>query len=212
MKIKNFFIIGTTHEENGSTTVDDLAAEIKRISPDVIFEEIPVNMLEDIYVNHKFPDSMEVKAVRKYIEQNPGVKHFGIDIKNLPQLSSVICNDDADGKTEELVVSLPESSCLKKTFLKLKEMDSLGSKAINSTRHFALTKKYNRLLDRYLLKNDICLYYSSRRENNFHFEIRECFMMNEIKNKFEQQEFKRPLLIIGYYHLPTISKKIKKLF
>lgn len=212
MKAKNFFIIGTTHEENGITTVDDLAAEIKRISPDVIFEEIPVNMFEDIYVNHKFPDSMEVKAVRKYIEQNPDVKHFGVDIKNLPQLSSIICNDDADGKTEELVLSLPESSPLKKIFLKIKEMDALGTKEINSNSHFALTKKYNRLLKKYLLKHDISLYYSLRKENNFHFEIRECFMMNEIKNKFQQQEFKRPLLLIGYYHLPTITKKIKKLF
>lgn len=42
--MKHLTIIGTSHEEKSQTTVDDLVAAIGKINPDVIFEEVPVDI------------------------------------------------------------------------------------------------------------------------------------------------------------------------
>jgi hypothetical protein len=205
--MKVFHIIGTSHEEKGGTTVEDLITEISIVKPDVIFEEVPMNMFEEIYEKHAHFDSFEVKAIRKYTENNHNVKHFPIDINKLPEVCNMLEIMKIGEAVEDYIKKQDERCRAKIISERLEKMDEFGIKKINSHLHRRLEIEKQINVNAYLRKNNRELYFKNKLENNFHFQIRENFMMNEILNKIN--EYKNPLLIIGYSHIPTIAKKIK---
>jgi len=208
--MKSIYLLGTTHEEKDLTTIEDLYKKLKEIDPDCIYEEVPVDMAEDIYINHKYPDSIEVKAIRKYLQDKPELQHIAIDLDHLPQISNLINDEDIENLVEDYMEKQSKKCKASLISDKIRILDSQGHKIINSKKHQNLVLKLNKITYKYLLKNNKDLYYKHRQMDFFHYEIRECFMMSQILKTIEQYE--RPLIMIGYYHLPSITKKLKKTF
>lgn len=83
-------LIATGHNEKGICDSNELYNIIERISPDVIFEEVPPNKFDALYKGLINP-SLEVKAIMKYLQKNP-IDHFPVDMNR-------------DDLTEEFYVS-----------------------------------------------------------------------------------------------------------
>lgn len=199
-------IIGTTHEEAGTTSVDDLYSILLEISPEVIFEEIPVNLFEKIYVHNELPETIEVKAVRKY-SNNHKVDHFPIDMNNLGAISR---NLELNKIDEEIstYINKNERNDIMELNTKLCYIDSTGHKNINSKNHYDLYKRVCKLTEQYLAKNNRTLYLKNMIQKNFHFGIREYNMIIEI-GKYVKR-YNKMVLLIGYYHLESMILKLKK--
>ncbi|WP_024469988.1 hypothetical protein [Treponema pedis] len=203
-------IIGTSHEENGLTTVENLYKEITKIAPDVILEEIPVDMFSGIYERHLYPDSFEVQAVRKYTADRQCVNHFPIDTEKLPQLSASLSCGAIDTAVDEYIKRQTNRCFAKIITEKPEKLDTLGCKKMNSAFHRFLENLKQQAVKRYLLKHNKELHCRYEISYHFHFEIREYFMLEKIIYYLER--YNNPLLIIGYSHIPTLTRKIKKVY
>ncbi|HEX4372020.1 MAG TPA: hypothetical protein VHZ50_01825, partial [Puia sp.] len=77
MEMYNITLISTFHSEVGNCNSEELYKIIESIDPEVIFEELPVNLHKRVYEANNFPDEpLELKCIRKYLETH--------HIKNIP--------------------------------------------------------------------------------------------------------------------------------
>jgi hypothetical protein len=198
-------IVGTSHEENGQTNVDDLYNIICEIEPESIFEEIPIDLYSRIYETNELPETIEVKAVRKYVNSHK-IDHLPIDLNNLGSVSRNLGLKNIDEEISEYI-NQSSNSRIVELGRKLEYMDSKGHKQINSKRHFSLDRKKRKLTVKYLQMNNRELYLKNMVQNEFHFGIREYNMITEINKNI--RKYNKSLLLIGYYHLESISLKLR---
>ena len=98
-------LIATGHKENGLCNTKELFKIIEKISPDVIFEEIPPGKFEAVYAGTR-QASLEVEIIKAYLKRYPGVHHYPVDldieqatekeIKQEVDGIAFICNDYSD--------------------------------------------------------------------------------------------------------------------
>lgn len=171
-------IIGTTHEEIGQTTVDDLYNLILKIKPEAIFEEIPVDLFDKIYETDELPETIEVKAVKRYSTTHT-VKHFPIDLNNLGRISMELGTSGIDEKIASFIKQNKKMDIITLN-TKLNALDSMGHNYINSKEHYNLYTKIKKLTEQYLKKHNQELYLKKMIDNTFHFGIREYNMLLEL--------------------------------
>ena len=198
-------VVGTTHEEIGKTTVDDLYNVILEIGPKVIFEEIPVNLFKKIYESNELPKTIEVKAVQRYSHSH-NVDHFPIDLNNLGTISGNLGLGTIDGEISAYIKAANQKS-INELNARLGYIDSMGHKEINTKDHYLLYRKVRMITENYLRKTNRELFLRNEMQNQFHYGIRENNMVIEIGKNIEK--YNKSLLLIGYYHLETVIAKLK---
>ncbi|MCQ2981978.1 MAG: hypothetical protein MJ178_04425 [Treponemataceae bacterium] len=208
--MKKVYLLCSEHEEKDRFTIQAYYEKLMEIQPDCIFEEVPVNMFDDIYLHHKFPDSLEVAGTRRYLEQHPEARHFGVDIDRLPEVFRMLFpGDDYDEQCDTFIKesTAKEAEELRQLKEQKEELAKEGIDAINSPRYRELWHCIQEKQFAFLKKNNPDLYFKYRGQEYFHYEIRECFMMTEILKHIH--EAKRPLICIGSAHYESISGKLK---
>jgi len=79
MAMYNITLISTFHTEMGKCNSDELYKIIQSISPEIIFEELPVRAFDIIYSREFSDEPLEVKCIKKYL-QNHNIEHIPVDI------------------------------------------------------------------------------------------------------------------------------------
>ncbi len=211
--MKKLYLLCSEHEEKGRFTIQAYYEKLMEIQPDCIFEEVPVNMFDDIYLHHKFHDSLEVAGIRRYLDHHPDTRHYGMDIDRLPEVARILFpEEDYDTLCDTFINenSAPEAEELRKLQAQEEELAKEGIAAVNSQRYRELWNRIQNLQFAFLKHHNPDLYWKYRAQEYFHYEIRECFMITQILEHMGEAE--RPLICIGAAHYQSISEKLKEAF
>jgi hypothetical protein len=212
--MNRLFIIGSIHESNDWVTSEALTEIIRRIKPDVIFEEIPQDMFEDIYERRKYPDVLEVTAVRSYIADGVNVKHFPVDIPYLPEIARKGEFNRIEKRIEEIIEKNPgqhkEIEQIKRIDKRIQEIESVSFEAINSRVYREGVKKRKKIQERVMKKYYPELFFGNKYEHDFHYIIRENYMVYRIASLMN--EYQNGLLIVGSSHCQSMYRKLQKQF
>ncbi|MGY5353542.1 hypothetical protein [Wenyingzhuangia sp. IMCC45467] len=202
-KMYNITIISTNHSEKGKCNSDELYKIIESINPELIFEEMHIDLFNIVY-NGNFPKlpsdaPLELKCVKKYI-QNYNTKHFPVDIYSSPHSSkeeiymfktfnknenyNQLKNEYKSSISREGFNFLNSNKCLE--FFERKS--SLEKEIIES-------ETYNRkLLDTYKKFNEVI----KNRENG---------MIQNIYNYSKENQYNQAVFLLGAGHRKSIIKK-----
>jgi len=197
-------LIGTGHTERGKCNSHELYKIIKRIAPDVIFEEVPPSKFAAIYKGAPIK-SLEIKTIKRYLQQYP-IAHFPVDLDtnelNMRFKTDFRELDDIfkDHSSEYDVLS----SGL--TFLSAR----LGFPYINSDLCRALLAR-KRFLQEIMLKKlnqeKFLEIYKTWLDIQ---DRREIEMLKNIYALIERHKYNRALFLIGTGHQESIIDKISK--
>jgi hypothetical protein len=207
--MKRITLIGTTHTEIGKCNIDELLNILIEIKPDLIFEEIPIKIFNDIYNEHKYYDTIEVSGIRKYLEKNQ-VKHIPVDgiipenhlnkkINNYANEIFSLFEEENNENTEIISFGKYINEMHKKN----------GFLWINTREHDKLIVKKYKLIEEYFENHERNLLKKYMKYYKYHFKTREDVILNNIYNNSE--EYYNGLLWIGFDHRPTIIQKINEL-
>lgn len=198
-------LIATGHYEKGICNSIELCNIIERISPDVIFEEIPPNKFLALYEGLN-SYSLEQKAIKMYLQKNP-IDHFPVDMNRDDITDEFFRNDynfmsnifryhSAEYKKlsnewsyQPAQLGFPylnNQPCKKLLERKL----FLEGELVQSINHKTLTNRYN----------------DWRKFNH----DREKEMINNIYSYCNQKEYKNGLFLVGAEHRLPIIEKISK--
>ncbi len=207
-------LIATSHKEEGLCNSKELFKIIEQKAPDVIFEEIPPQKFEGVYAGTRHA-SLEVKAIKEYLQKYPGVHHYPVDldieqaiekaIKQEVEGIPLICNDYSEeyhylnGLQSMLTdkygfrylnSDLCSEQILRRKVLERQILDALkmdeNQKAMD---HERLDVAYKQWLD----QND-------DRENE---------MLRNIYSYMEQKKYDRALFLVGAAHRKPLMQKIQ---
>jgi hypothetical protein len=210
--LNSLTIIGSTHSECEQTNAENLLKILIKLEPDLIFEEIPETLFNDIYENKRDDDGVEVTAVKKYLLLKK-IKHVPIDLPYLNDISLKLKLPEYEDILENEIIkdNIHTSNYCKKIHkmvFKIEEIETQGYMKINNKKFIKLiVKKYN-LLNKFFEKEMKEKYHLYKFEHEYDFEMRENYFVNKIiENK---ENFSKGVLLIGCEHLPTIYKKLRK--
>ena len=74
----NIILIATGHREQGKFSSKELLKLIGRITPEIIFEEVPPIKFKGVYEG-TISDSLETKTIKRYLDKHP-IDHFPVDL------------------------------------------------------------------------------------------------------------------------------------
>ena len=195
--MKRIILFGTDHSESGRCNVIELYNILLRIKPDIIFEEIPITMFSNIYNEHKYFDTLEVKCVRKYLEKY-FVRHIPVDIEKHDK--TIIDYDEEkipDNKIKKLQEHIKEN------------VKQKGFLWINTNEHDKLICEKYELHKWYFTHYENSLLSNYQISCKYHFETREKIFLNNIINYNE--EYNNGIFLIGGDHRPTLISKMNEL-
>jgi hypothetical protein len=194
--MKRITLLGTDHEETGKCNIAELYNLLLEIKPDMLFNEIPVGIFSAIMDEHKFYDTVEVSAVRKYLEKYP-VRHIPVDMVKLD--NTVLDYEDKISNTN-----------INQFYDRIKKMyRENGFPWINTKEHDALLTEWHKQHRGYFTHTEPSLFDEYQRSYTYHFVTREETILNNIHNCAE--DYTNGILLIGGYHRPTLISKIKEL-
>lgn len=213
--MSNITLIATGHKEKGLCNAHELFKIIEQINPDVIFEEIPPGKFEAVYAGTRLA-SLEVTTIKAYLQKNPGVHHYPVDL-DIEQATekeikvevdgiAFICNDYSeeynylDGllslNSEKYGFPyLNNDRCseliLRKKVLETQVLDALKmDKNHTAMDHETLGLAYKKWID----QND----------------NREKEMLKNIYSYMEKKKYARALFLVGAAHRKPLMQKIQE--
>lgn len=201
MKSYNYHItqLSSFHITGGKCNPNELYRIIESIQPEVIFEELPLDIFNFVYAEGRNPESLEAITIKSYL-RNYSIKHFPVDTypKDITELLDV---SDIAKKSNEYVL-------LWKEFVKLIQQD--GYTFINSMYCTELQDKI-RFIEEKVLKeiNNPNLLRNFDSENLLHHN-RENEMLRNIYNLSKIHSYNKALLICGAQHRKPFIEKIKE--
>ena len=202
--MKKITVIGSLHEENNKTTIQSLFEIIEKVKPDVIFEEIPVDLFDDVYSDKRNDDGLEVMAVKKYL-MNIKVDHYAVDIPNLPNITKIAEINKIENKVDDYIESINNKKLIKYKKL-LVELEEKGFEYINTKKYINMISKISNLIDNIIYKDNCELFYANKYENDFHFILRENYMLHMMVKNISY--YNNAVLLIGSMHLGSIIRKL----
>ena len=202
--MKKITVIGSLHEENNKTTIQSLFEIIEKVKPDVIFEEIPVDLFDDVYSDKRNDDGLEVMAVKKYL-MNIKVDHYAVDIHNLPNITKIAEINKIENKVDDYIESINNKKLIKYKKL-LVELEEKGFEYINTKKYINMISKISNLIDNIIYKDNCELFYANKYENDFHFILRENYMLHMMVKNISY--YNNAVLLIGSMHLGSIIRKL----
>lgn len=196
----NIKIICSFHTEIGKCNPAELYRIIENIRPEVIFEELPINIYQSIYSGQKPPQTVESKAVLAY-SNNYIVKHFPVDTYNF----------DINELFSDYEFIMRHSTEYIELFNKLiATVGNLGYDFLNSEKCTTLLSKLKSLELKVLTENSNKeLLISYKNEKDIH-EKRETEMIKNIINYTFNNPFNNAILICGTDHKEGLLKKIEE--
>ena len=200
--MRNVTLICTEHGENGACNVDGLYYIIKKISPEIIFEEIPPSFF-DAYYKYKNRNNLESIAINKYLESHQ-IKHIPVDYYDIPN------SFDADNRDMYGRIEAVSPKYRRLVDAHVSNVNRFGFKYLNSVNCNNLWNDiYSETEDtlQYLNNEKYIIIY--KLWNNI-MEKRENEMINNIYSYSKEHRFDRGLFLIGAAHRKSIINKIQK--
>jgi hypothetical protein len=205
--MKKITLIGIMHKEIGKCNMNELLKVLENIKPDVIFEETNryKNMLT--YTFGIEPDSPELKAIQKYIQNNYA---DCIPVDNLEEPSNF-------SELEKIfALSIMERNENNKEMYELfnfsnEFMYNNGIEKMNSEYFDNLLIKKHKLCEDYIKKYKMENLDKYNEYVNYIYTQREEIMIETIKNYLKDKEYFNAVFIIGVDHRVTIIDKLKNI-
>ncbi|ESU28737.1 hypothetical protein FLJC2902T_13310 [Flavobacterium limnosediminis JC2902] len=196
--MKTVIFLSSFHLETGKCNWLELYYVIEKLKPEVIFEELCNETFEDIYFKGYTPQSLEAKAVKKYIE-NYTAKHFPIDTYET-DFSEIFGNYSIIAeKNPEYLMLLND---------KLKLINQFGHSFINNPKCAEMLRGLRQIEKTTLLEiNNTELLQRYDLERKLH-DKREIQMLHNIYDYSEHLDYRKALFICGAEHRDEIINKI----
>ncbi len=195
----NITLLSSFHQELGNCNADELYKIIESLKPDVIFEELPLEIFNTVYKKNYIPASLEAKAIKRYVD-NYEIEHFPVD---------TYCFSYSELFSEFDFIANNSQEYLKLFSYQIALIKKYGFQIINSHKFLALIENLQNLEKEVLLKcerNDLLEKYMIERE--IHHK-RELVMLNNIYKYCSENQFNKALFICGVEHRKPLSEKIK---
>lgn len=198
----NITLICTAHTESGKCNSDELYKIIESVNPEVIFEEVSINLFDRFYNGNQLSDeSLEVKCIKRYL-QNHNIIHIPVDIEVSPNLAT----SDIDYmfktfKKYNVYKTLEnEQSLLSAQF---------GFAYLNSIKCSELFDK-KKITEKNLMqfdinKNQLIHIYKLFHEEQYN---RENEMLQNIYNYSKENKYTQAIFLIGSAHRNSVIRKV----
>jgi len=195
-------LICTAHSEIGKCNSDELYKIIESISPEVVFEELSINLFDRFYKGNQLLDeSLEIKCIKRYL-QNYNIKHIPVDIDVSPDLST--------SDIEYMFNTFKKYDVYKKLE---NEQNLLTAK---SGFAYLNSNKCSELFDRKKITEKNLMEFEFNKNQLFHIyklfheehNKRENEMLHNIYNYSKENQYNRAVLLIGSAHRNSIMQKI----
>ena len=202
----NITLICTNHLEFGKCNSEELYKIIEFISPDVIFEEIPLKLFEIIY-NDKLIDLTsevvtEIKCVKKYL-QNYHIKHIPVDT------DIRFISDNEHNWMFDIFEKYADYNKINNDLRLLTEQ--FGFSFINSNECLDLSEQLN------IVKEDIMNVDINKNELNRVHQLfnkqddtRENAMLQNIYDFSKKIQYNQAVFLIGSAHKKALMQKINR--
>ena len=200
----NITLISTFHDELGKCNTDELHKIIESISPDVIFEELNLDLFHRFYNKNEIPyEPPEVKSVKRYL-QSHSIDHIPVDI--LP-------NSDLSSKEIDYIFN----AFKKYNVYKQIEADQKLMIA-NDGFSFLNSKKYEELFVKKMIMEKTLIGYMLNKNQLLHIhklfyeeqDTRENAMLREIYDYSKGNSYDKAIFMLGAGHRKSIIKKIQE--
>ena len=202
----NLHFICTQHRENGICNSTELHRVIDRISPEIIFEELPNAIYNEVY-NKKSRTTLESNAIKRYL-QNHSIKHIPVDTYNRPKY-----HDENVGRMyRELFDSAKRESHNFRSIMDQFEtvINQKGFSFLNSDKNDEVLEVIENQKEKILgILNDESLFEISRAEKEV-IEKRENIILDNVYSFSKENDYSQAILFIGSGHRRSMFKKIAK--
>lgn len=192
-------LLSSFHRTLGKCNADELYRIIESIQPDVIFEELPIDIFANLYLLGYAANSLEAKTIKRYLIKYP-IKHIAVD--TYPK------------KPEELLFNANIICDASKEYQKLWEQELVkieedGYTFINSDDCFNIIDKL-RLIEKTVVAEAKNLELQTEYEAELRLhDNRENIMLANIYKYSISQPFNNGLFICGAEHRRPLMEKIK---
>ncbi len=201
--MNNITLIFTDHKErNGLCNSYKLFKLIEKLSPDIIFEELHIDLFDEYYKKYSL-STLETKAINLYLRQNP-ITHIPVDRYDI----SLIKSEYFSPIYRAIDQVNPYHSMLWSMHIELAE--DMGFEYLNSDLCTSILELKRFWVERVLkeINNiELSLRYKKWVDNQ---ENRENEMIKNIYNYKHLSNYSNGLFWIGAEHRKSIIKKIKE--
>lgn len=201
----NLTIVFTIHQENGKCNSIELLKVIKKVSPEIIFEELQYSIFDRIYKENK-QTTLETNAIKEYIKEHDFM-HIPVDTFNRPKAFE----EGWDSLLSRITSQASRESFQLRGLLKQQASaeNQYGFDFLNSDRNDMLFQEMN-LLKESILKsiNDENLFRIFTLEKEV-IEKRENEMLDNIYSFNKEHQYDQALLFVGSGHRKSMIKKIE---
>lgn len=196
--MRHVILLSSVHMNLGKCNPSELYRIIEKLQPDVIFEELPLDIFCKIYFEGYPPRSIEAIAIKEYL-RSYSIRHYPVDTldKNLEELfDGYDVLEKASADYVEIV--LRQASLVSK----------YGHTFINSDAGLALSEQVQELEEQILLKvNNQQLLSQYELMKKLHY-MREEIMLENIYKYSKTDQYRRALFICGAEHRKSIMKMV----
>lgn len=196
----NISLLSSFHMELGKCNADELYKIIEKIRPEVIFEELSFATFPFIYADSYIPNTVEVKAIKKYLRNYP-ISHFPVDtypVNETDLLSNAQVIWDNSNEYREL---------WNQNVLKIKQN---GYSFLNSNDCIEILENISIVEEAVLTEtNNLKLINEHKAEKELHNK-RENEMLQNIYGYSKQYLYNTALFICGVEHRKPITQKIQE--
>ena len=197
----NIVLVTTAHDEKGNCNIKELYNIIKKIKPEIIFEEIPPSVFYDFYEDGN-RSNLESSAITMYLE-NYKCEHIPVDLDYIPDKLFFNAYESMHRQIE-LRSNIYRNIIDKHSFYR----GAYGFKYLNSIECVNLDKELNIEIKAVLrILNDKKMYEINKAWNDY-MDKRENEMLKNIYRYSDKNEYNKGLLFIGSGHRDTIVDKI----
>lgn len=198
----NITLISTAHSEYGKCNSDELYKIIESIKPELIFEELPNNLLDCAYNESPHPNEpLEVKCIKKYLK-NYNIKHIPVDM----DLNQFLPTSEIDNMFD----SFRKYDVYKK--LEIEQYISTEKDGFS----YLNSKKCSELFDEKKITEKNLISFMFNKYQLFHLyklfheeqEKRENAMLLNIYNYSKENEYSQAVFLLGCAHRNSVMQKI----
>jgi len=195
-------LIATSHNDNGMCNSNELYKIIEQIKPDIIFEELHIDLFDEYYKKFSL-NTLETNAINLYLRQNK-IMHIPVDRYDL----SVIKQEYFNPIYKAIDQVNPYHSMLWSMHIDLAE--EMGFKYLNSDLCTSILELKRFWVEKVL--NEINNIELSHRYKKWidNQENRENEMIKNIYNYKDLSNYSNGLFWIGAEHQKSIIKKINE--
>ncbi|RNL87196.1 hypothetical protein ED312_10310 [Sinomicrobium pectinilyticum] len=195
----NITLLSSFHKNLGKCNPNELFKIIKKIGPEIIFEELSIGTFSNVYSDGYIPSTIEAITIKKYL-RDYSIKHFPVDTYPIKETELF------SGSDKILQSSLEYNKLWREQVLLVAKY---GFNFLNSNTCIELFDKIRTIEQNVLLQlNNEKLSREFKSEIGLH-EKRENEMLRNIYEYSKQNPFNKALFICGATHRRPIIQKVQ---